>query len=85
MPPVDAGTAKVMLHELRGRRLLEGVRDLPAADLDAVADAIVRLSWLAHHHGASIRELDINPLVALPQGAKVVDALVVTGPSETQR
>jgi len=85
VPPVDAGTAKVMLHELRGRRLLEGVRDLPAADLDAVADAIVRLSWLAHHHGASIRELDINPLVALPQGAKVVDALVVTGQSETQR
>jgi acyl-CoA synthetase (NDP forming) len=84
VPPVDAGTAKAMLQELRGRRLLEGVRDLPAADLDAVADAIVRLSWLAHDHGARIRELDINPLVALPKGVKVVDALVVTGQSGTQ-
>ena len=84
VPPVDAGTAKAMLNELRGRRLLEGVRDLPAADLDAVTDAIVRLSWLAHHHRDRIRELDINPLVALAQGVKVVDALIVTPQSNEQ-
>jgi acetyltransferase len=77
LPPVDADTAKVMLGELRGRALLDGLRGMPAADLDAVVDAIVRLSWLAHHHRDRIAELDINPLVALPRGARVVDALIL--------
>lgn len=79
VPPVDAPTAREMLGELRGYKILEGVRGMAPADIDALVDCIVRLSWLAHDHGAAIRELDANPLTVLAKGAKVVDALLVVG------
>ena len=79
VPPVDLPTAREMLGELRGYKIIEGVRGMPPADIEALADCIVRLSWLAHDHGATIRELDVNPLTALAEGARVVDALLVSG------
>jgi hypothetical protein len=82
-PPRDAPDhvrkAMTMLRELRGYRLLEGVRGAAPRDLAALRDALVRLSWLAHDQQASLAELDINPLVLYERGAgaKVVDALIV--------
>ncbi|MGC2202971.1 MAG: acetate--CoA ligase family protein [Stellaceae bacterium] len=51
----------------------------PAADLEALADTLVRVSHLAMHIEGHLAELDINPLMVLPsgQGVKAVDALVV--------
>ena len=51
----------------------------PAADLEALADTLVRVSHLAMHMEGHLAELDINPLTVLPsgQGVKAVDALVV--------
>jgi acetyltransferase len=79
VPPVDAPTAREMLGELRSYKILEGVRGMAPADIEALVDCIVRLSWLAHDHGDAIRELDVNPLTVLAKGAKVVDALLVSG------
>jgi acetyltransferase len=79
IPPVDGPTAREMLGELRGYKILEGVRGMAPSDIEALVDCIVRLSWLAHEHGATIRELDVNPLTVLAKGAKVVDALLVVG------
>jgi acetyl-CoA synthetase/acetyltransferase len=42
-----------------------------------VADALVRLSWLALALEDDIEALDVNPLIAGPNGAVAVDALVV--------
>jgi len=75
--PVNHLDAAAMLRELRGYRLLEGVRGQPRCDIDAVCDLLVRLSWLAVDLGDVIAELDINPLVVHETGALVVDALVV--------
>jgi succinyl-CoA synthetase beta subunit len=78
LPPVDHPRALAMLDRLAVRPLLDGVRGAPAADLDAVADAIVCLSDLALDLGPSLAALDVNPLIASPSGCVAVDALVLT-------
>jgi hypothetical protein len=68
-----------MIAEVKGARLLHGIRGCPPADLEALADTLVRVSHLAMHVEGHLAELDINPLMVLPrgQGVKAVDLLVV--------
>ena len=68
-----------MVAEVKGARLLQGFRGRPAADLEALADTLIRVSYLAVHTEGHSAELDINPLMVLPagRGVKAVDALVV--------
>jgi hypothetical protein len=66
---------------LRGAALLKGARGKPPADIEAIVDAVMGLSALAEDLGESISEIDVNPLVALPDQAVVVDALII--PKET--
>jgi hypothetical protein len=61
-----------MIDELRGAALLRGARGRAAADVAALADAIVRLAALAEAHRPSLRALDINPLLVLDAGQGVV-------------
>ena len=77
MPPVDAVRAGNLLDRLKLRPLLDGHRKRPAADLDKLADAVARFSVLAASLGDLIEELDVNPLIAGPDGAMAVDALVI--------
>ena len=76
LAPVDRETALGMLAELRGARLLDGVRGGSPVDRGAVADLVVALSRLG---GArqDIVEVDLNPVIASARGALAVDALVV--------
>ncbi len=78
LPPLNRQEALHMIAETRGARLLGGFRGRPPADVDALADALVRLSQLAADLGDLIVALDINPLMVLPkgQGVRAVDALV---------
>ena len=68
-----------MIAEVKRARLLQGFRGRPAADLVALADTLVCVSYLAMHMEGHLAELDINPLMVLPggQGVKAVDALIV--------
>jgi acetyltransferase len=77
--PITRSDAHSMIAEVKGARLLQGFRGRPAADLEALADTLVRVSHLAMHLEEHLAELDINPLMVLPsgQGVKAVDALVV--------
>ncbi|MBT7648027.1 MAG: acetate--CoA ligase family protein, partial [Rhodospirillaceae bacterium] len=77
VPPFDIAFARSLIDRLKGRALLDGVRGRPAADIDALADMLARFSVLAATLGATISELDLNPVIAGPDGALAVDALVV--------
>ena len=68
--------AEDMLDEIRGRRVLEGMRGKPPADREALIDVILKVSQLVTDHRDDIAELDINPLVVFSKGAKALDALI---------
>lgn len=79
--PVTPAVAEAMLRRLKMWPVLEGVRGRPAADVAAVVDAIVRISWLAHDLGPKLAELDINPLIvrAAGKGAVAADGRATIG------
>lgn len=77
--PVTRQEAEAMIAEVKGARLLQGFRGKPRADVEALAEMLVRVSHFAVHLDGRLAELDINPLMVLPagQGVQAVDALVV--------
>jgi acetyltransferase len=77
--PITHAEALRMIDEVKGARLLKGYRGKPAADIDALARVLTRVSHMAVHLEDVLTELDINPLMVLPegQGAKAADALLV--------
>jgi acetyltransferase len=77
LPPLSRSDARAMIEETQAARLLEGFRGNPPADVEALVDALVRVSQLAVDLGDQIAALDINPLMVLPEGQGVlaVDAL----------
>ena len=77
VPPFDTTYARSLIDRLQGRALLDGVRGQPAADVDSLASMLARFSMLAHALGDMIAELDLNPVIAGPDGVVAVDALVV--------
>ncbi len=77
LAPVSLEDASAMISELRVSRLLDGGRGVPPADRAALADAFSRFCLLASDLGDLIGEMDVNPLLAGPQGCVAVDALLV--------
>ena len=76
--PIRHSEAMEMIRELSGFRLFEGYRGKPAADIPALAEAIVSLSEFAKQHEHQLLSLDINPLRVLEKGNGVMalDALL---------
>ena len=76
--PVTKSAALEMIAEIKGYAVLTGARGAAHADIDAVADTIVRLSALAVDLEDCVAELDINPLFvfAKGKGVKAGDALI---------
>ncbi|HEY0336944.1 MAG TPA: acetate--CoA ligase family protein [Burkholderiales bacterium] len=78
LAPVTISVAREMIAEIKGYPLLTGARGKLPADIDALADAIVRLSALAVDLKQHLAELDINPLFVMEKGkgVKAADALI---------
>jgi acyl-CoA synthetase (NDP forming) len=74
--PVTEAEAREMVAELRGAAVLRGVRGRPALDVDALVDLLVKLSDLVTGWPAGF-ELDLNPVVVLPEGVLILDAAYV--------
>ena len=77
--PFGVAEAHEMIREVKGYPLLEGVRGGDVADLDALAEALSRLSVFAYENRGRVDSIDINPFLVLPKGqsAVAVDALIV--------
>lgn len=77
--PVDAAGAEAMLRALKGFPLLDGYRGAPRADVAAAARAIAALGDAVLAGPDSLREVELNPLLVMPEGAGAiaVDALIL--------
>jgi acetyltransferase len=75
LPPLNLPLARAMMERTRVFRQLQGYRDRPAADIDAIALTLVKLSQLVADH-EDIVELDINPLLADETGVVALDARI---------
>jgi len=75
LAPVDNSVARAMLRRLKGAALLEGYRSQKPLDINAIVDVISVLSRLISER-QDILEIDVNPLIAYPDGVLAVDALV---------
>jgi acyl-CoA synthetase (NDP forming) len=83
LPPIGKTVAERMLRQLRGFPVLEGIRGRPPIDLAAVVETVSAFSVLCHQLGDVLSEVDVNPLIARPDGAIAVDALVVPAMPQT--
>lgn len=81
LAPVSAVQAQRMLRSLRAFPLLDGARGRPVLDAPAAAGALAALSRVAAAH-PEIAELEINPLLVLPDGALALDARIVLNPAD---
>ncbi|MCI2418832.1 acetate--CoA ligase family protein [Saccharopolyspora sp. K220] len=74
--PVDRHQVRQALGELRGAPLLRGARGAKPADLDAVADVVVRIGQLAAGIGERLESLEVNPLLVDGNRVEALDALI---------
>ena len=74
--PVRPSEAEAMIRSLRGAPRLLGARGRPPADLPALATMLSRLSAFGAAAGPRLRAVDLNPVLALPDGAYALDAVV---------
>ena len=58
-----------MMNEIKGAKLLEGYRNLPEGDVDAVADVLLRVSAMITC-GTRDLEMDLNPLLVAGAGSR---------------
>jgi acetyltransferase len=75
LAPLTPAEASKMIRRTWAGRKLKGFRHLPAADEEAVIDALIKLSYLISSH-ESIQEIEINPLRVLSTGVVAVDVRV---------
>jgi len=86
-PPFGKDDALKMIQSVRGWPLLAGARGRPKADVNAIADALVRLGAYAAKYGDQIESFDINPFVVRQEGkgAVALDALLIARNQTQQR
>ena len=75
LAPLTSADADDLIHSLHAAPLLLGQRGQPAADIEALRDTLLRVSRLADDL-QQVAELDLNPVIARPDGVIAVDARI---------
>ena len=74
--PLGDGDAGDMIDEIQGRQVLDGVRGQRPVDMAALEGTLRGVSAFVAAH-PEVQELDLNPVIASPEGAVAVDARIV--------
>lgn len=74
--PLLPRDAREMVREIKGFPLLEGYRGSPPAHLPTLEDMLLKLSSFVEAN-PDIKELDLNPVFAYPDGAMIADARII--------
>ena len=79
--PFGADTAEAMIRSIKGAPLLLGARGRKTADVKALAQMLSKLSAFAVAAGDRLQSIDLNPVLAMPEGegAFAVDAVIEVG------
>ncbi|PLW75156.1 GNAT family N-acetyltransferase [Cohaesibacter celericrescens] len=80
LPPLDMLSARDMIEKTRVNRRLEGYRDTPASNKEAIAEILVKISQMVADF-PELQELDFNPLLAHADGNMIADARVRIAPT----
>jgi acyl-CoA synthetase (NDP forming) len=75
--PIRRADAAEMMHEIKGRKVLEGARGREPVPGKVVEDLLLAVSRMAEREG--VQELDLNPVFADGKGLMAVDARVMVG------
>ncbi len=81
LPPLNLLLARRLMERTRVYRLLQGYRNIPAANMELVAEFLVRISQLVTDF-PEIVELDLNPVVISDGCPVAIDARIVVEPSD---
>jgi acetyl-CoA synthetase (ADP-forming) len=74
--PITEQEAAELIVSVKAYPLLNGYRNTPPADIDAIVRSLLAVSKLITEH-PEIKELDLNPIMAYEKGAKTVDARII--------
>ncbi len=74
--PLTEKDAAEMIADIRGARVLYGVRGKKPADVAALGQLLVRVSDLVVKH-PELGEMDLNPVIVYEKGLRIVDARVI--------
>ena len=83
LAPLTEDDADALINSIRSAPLLHGHRGAPPADLAALRDVLMRVSRLADDL-PEVTELDLNPVIARPDGVVAVDARIRVAPQVPQ-
>ena len=74
--PIEKRDALEMMGEIKGHKILEAVRGMEAADLDMLAEILIKVGQIGLDN-ERIKEIDINPVIISEGKPVAVDALVM--------
>lgn len=77
LAPFGVDEARRMIAEIKGVKVLQGARGGAPADVEALAEALARLSVFAAANADRLETVDLNPLLVRECGVLALDALIV--------
>lgn len=77
LAPISKEEAYELIRRIRGYRILLGYRGRAPADIDCLGEVVSRASHAIYRLSRYVREMDLNPVIVLPEGCWVVDSRFV--------